>query len=400
MHITSLFLSNIESRSYTGFETPLLLALTQQQTASQLAQQQHRANLVSQLQQKMENNIREAVDTVNQLIETTNQSMSAHYAERHRRLQEAYQQLVQDVQLESVAANMLLEQFIDNSSAIITSMQDYFDRVMTSTVERAFVDMNAMLTRAIAKIQAVCVDIVDKFKTAGNGLLELPAKERTASSMADVIALGLKQILQLAEKFKSDVDASVSSLTPLTPAPPTILQPLVVQPQPSAQLVQQPVQVVPQAVPVIVQQITPPEQLHTPEPPVLLFTEAPTTPAPQLEAQQQPVMIEPVVVATLPPQQPLESSVDLPLKVVSLVAQDTAGLDPASQQRTIELAKKILGTRNHYGLRRSPARNALAKRKASANNVAVRQPTLNSPPPPIPTSQSSLRQPNRQPKWA
>lgn len=153
----------------------------------------------------MDTNIRNAVDTVNQLIESTNHSMSIHYAERQRRLQETYQRLIADVQLESVAAHSLLDRLIVNSSTIISSMQAYYDRMMTSTVQRAYGDMNDMLTNAIRKIQSICLEIVDKFKSANPDLQEMTAataKKNTSPTLADVIVTGLDQIEKLADKFK------------------------------------------------------------------------------------------------------------------------------------------------------------------------------------------------------
>lgn len=277
----------------------------------------------------MDDNIREAFDTVNQMYETTNRSMSDHYAERQRRLQKAYEQLASDVLVESATANTLLSRFIDNSSTVITSMQDYFDIMMTSTVERAYADMNSMLNRAIAKIQNVCVDIVTKFKAANSStqVPDLPSQMGrlpSAISMADALVLALEQVQELAEKFKQDVNAKLgaNSLAQPQPQPSQLvtqsLPTLVVQ-QPQSEPVSVPIAPAPAPVPVIPVQAPIPVPVPVQEPVVERVIER---------------VVEPIVIET-PPSAP---------KVV--IQETPASTEQAAQQRTIELAKKLLSHRN------------------------------------------------------
>lgn len=161
---------------------------------------------MSQLREKMETNMRLAVDTVNQLIGSTNQTLLSQYNERQRRLYEWYEKAQIDMKTELSNAHVLLERLIEEAGEIIANMQTHFERLMSSTVERTYGDMIGMLSSAIGNIQTVCLEIMDKLKHSPSEANALKAVESNRPALTNVIERGLGLINQVADKLKNDMD--------------------------------------------------------------------------------------------------------------------------------------------------------------------------------------------------
>lgn len=165
---------------------------------------------MSQLREKMETNMRLAVDTVNQLIGSTNQTLLSQYNERQRRLYEWYEKAQIDMKSELSNAHVLLERLIEEAGEIIANMQTHFERLMSSTVERTYGDMIGMLSSAIGNIQTVCLEIMDKLKHSPSEANALKAVESNRPALTNVIERGLGLINQVADKLKNDMDSPIN----------------------------------------------------------------------------------------------------------------------------------------------------------------------------------------------
>lgn len=147
--------------------------------------------------------IHEAVDMINQIIHSTNDSIIEYFDNKYRQAQEAYAKLIADVDQEKLGASFLLEKMIANSKETVVNLQQYFAEVMDTTMEKTYTDIKTILNNAVSKIDTVSRNIKDNLKSNHNEL-RINEKIESHKSLAKLINTGIESIKKLAFKFKHD----------------------------------------------------------------------------------------------------------------------------------------------------------------------------------------------------
>lgn len=162
--------------------------------------------MIQPLQQKVEAKIHEAVDMINQIIYSTNDSMSDYFAQKHRRVQEVQTRLMAEVEEERVSAAKLLEKMIANSKETVHNLQRYFADVMEVTMEKTYTDIKSILNNAVSKIDTVSRDIKENLKQTQHelGINESGLMESAKPTLAKLFNTGIDSIQKLAFKFKNE----------------------------------------------------------------------------------------------------------------------------------------------------------------------------------------------------
>lgn len=161
--------------------------------------------LLQPLQQKVDQKVYEAVDMINQIIHSTKDSIAEYFENKYKRVQEAHEKLLSDVDEEKSDASLLLEQMISKSKDTVFNLQHYFAEVMDNTMEKTYTDIRSILNSAVSKIDTVSRTIKDNLKINQD---QLRIEEKNLidghKSLAKLINTGMESIKKLAFKFKSN----------------------------------------------------------------------------------------------------------------------------------------------------------------------------------------------------
>jgi hypothetical protein len=111
------------------------------QTPLKLQQKQRNNQMVLTLQAKVDSKLRDAIDMINYIIESTNSSITEYFSGKNQRLEKVYRKLLAEIEREKLSTNAQLEKMVDNSKDTISNLQQYFGVVMDSTLEKTFDDI-------------------------------------------------------------------------------------------------------------------------------------------------------------------------------------------------------------------------------------------------------------------
>lgn len=106
-----------------------------------LQQKQRNNQMVLTLQAKVDSKLRDAIDMINYIIESTNSSITEYFSGKNQRLEKVYRKLMAEIDREKLSTNAQLEKMVDNSKDTISNLQQYFGAVMDSTLEKTFGDI-------------------------------------------------------------------------------------------------------------------------------------------------------------------------------------------------------------------------------------------------------------------
>lgn len=156
------------------------------------------------LQHKVEKKIHEAVDIINQIMHSTNDSISDYFEQKYEHVNKLHIKLHKEVDDERMNAMHALDKMISNSNETVLNLQRYFAEFMDLTMEKTYSDIKSILENAVSKIDTVSRDIRDNLKASQESFKKESLLKVPKTSIADLLDMAIESIKKLAYKFKNE----------------------------------------------------------------------------------------------------------------------------------------------------------------------------------------------------
>lgn len=168
------------------------------------------------LQNKVEGKIHEAMEMIDQIVQSTNHSIGEYFENKQKRVSELYAKMLTEVEQEKLAANVLLDKMVANSKETVVNLEQYFAEVMDLTMEKTYADIKSILSNAVSKIDAVSRNIKENLRTNKDELRVNHNLVDSQQSLSKLINSGVDSIQRLAHKFKNEPPTSADLSTKLS----------------------------------------------------------------------------------------------------------------------------------------------------------------------------------------